>query len=155
MNRDAMHFICDQIRQVCKPRPWLFADGVTRMAEGRLAYAIGDQLAQDKLMCKVGRGCSVCWAPAKKLDYTNKIWPLRDSAALLRSMQHLANDCLNDAGEVKHGKSQAIKEWEKEIEPKKSKKRKSKIEELKLPYNPEEEASDPRSWSDNPEDYLK
>lgn len=84
------------------------------MAEGRLAYAIGDQLAQDKLMCKVGRGCSVCWAPAKKLDYTNKIWPLRDSAALLRSMQHLANDCLNDAGEVKHGKSQAIKEWEKE-----------------------------------------
>ena len=47
------------------------------------------------------------------------------------------------------------KEWEKEIEPKKARKRKSKIEELKLPYNPEEEASDPRSWSDNPEDYLK
>ena len=49
-NRDAMHFVVDQIHQVCIPLPWLFADGVTRMGEARFAYAVGYQLAQDKLL---------------------------------------------------------------------------------------------------------
>ena len=50
MNCDAMHFVVDQIHQVCIPLPWLFADGVTRMGEARFAYAVGYQLAQDKLL---------------------------------------------------------------------------------------------------------
>lgn len=46
--------------------------------------------------------------------------------------------------------------WKQEVEPKKKeKKKKYKKEELKLPYNPEGDIRDPKSWSDNPEDYLK
>jgi hypothetical protein len=44
-------------------------------------------------------------------------------------------------------------EWEKAINENR-KKRKYKKEDLKLPYIPDNEASDPQSWSDNPEDYL-
>ena len=50
MNCDAMHFVVDQIHQVCTPLPWLFAGGVTGMGEARFAYTVGYRLAQDKLL---------------------------------------------------------------------------------------------------------
>jgi hypothetical protein len=48
--------------------------------------------------------------------------------------------------------------WKEEVEkkePKKAKKKRYKKEETKMPYNPEADIRDPKSWSDNPEDYLK
>ena len=114
VTRESMHILMEQIRIVCRPRAWLFADKEIRMAECRLAYFIGDQPAQDKLLGKLTKGCSVCWAPGEQMDCTDKVWPLRDSAALLRSMRRLAADCLNEAGEVKRGKAEQIKAWETE-----------------------------------------
>ena len=84
------------------------------MGEARFAYAVGDQLGQDKLLCKLGRGCTLCGCPGKKLDSTDRVWPLRDASAILRSMQRIAAECLNDAGEVRHGKLGKIRAWEKE-----------------------------------------
>jgi len=114
VTRESMHILVAQIREVCRPRAWLFADKETRMAEARLAYFIGDQPAQDKLLGKLTKGCSVCWAPADQLDSTDEVWPLRDSAVLLRSMRRLAAECLNEAGEVMRGKAEKIKAWETE-----------------------------------------
>jgi len=112
--RESMHILIAQIRIVCRPRAWLFADKEIRMAEGRLAYFIGDQPAQDKLLGKLTKGCSVCWAPGDQMDSTDKVWPLRGAAALLSSMRRMAADCLNEAGEVKRGKAERIKAWETE-----------------------------------------
>ena len=113
INRDAMAVLICQIRKLCKPRPWLFADGVTRMGVCRLAYTIGDQVAQDKLLSKLTKGCSVCWAGHRDLDSTERVWPLRDSAALLSSMRRVAAECLDDEGGVIYGKGKVIEEWEK------------------------------------------
>ena len=113
MNRESMAVLVSQIRKLRKPRPWLFADGVTRMGVCRLAYTIGDQPAQDKLLSKLTKGCSVCWAGAHDLDSTERVWPLRDSAKLLRSMRRVAAECLDDEGEVIYGKGKVIQDWEK------------------------------------------
>ena len=104
--------IVQEIRKFCKPRPWLFADGVTRLAEGRPAIFIGDQPGQDKLLSKLTKGCSVCMARFEELDCTDKEWPLRDSFELLQSMRRVAAECLNDAGEVIRGKKKILEEWE-------------------------------------------
>jgi hypothetical protein len=47
-----------------------------------------------------------------------------------------------------------IKEEAPIPEPKPKKKRKAKPEGNKLPYDPEANPNDPKSWSNNPEDYL-
>lgn len=112
VHREAMRLIVQEIRQFCKPRPWLFADGVTRLGEGRPAIFIGDQPGQDKLLSKLTKGCSVCMAPFEELDCTDKDWPLRDSLELLQSMRRVAAECLNDAGEVIRGKKKILEEWE-------------------------------------------
>jgi hypothetical protein len=104
--------VVQEIRDFCKARPWNFADGITRLAEGRPAIFIGDQPGQDKLLSKLNKGCSVCWAPFEELDCTDKEWPLRDSCELLRSMRRVVAECLNDAGEVIRGKKKILDEWE-------------------------------------------
>jgi len=80
VHREAMHILVEQIRQACRPRAWLFADRQTRMAVARLAYFIGDQPAQEKLLCKLTQACSVCWAPADQFDCTDRTWPQAFSA---------------------------------------------------------------------------
>ena len=112
VHRSAMHSVAEQIRKFCKARPYLFADGTTRLAEGRPAIFIGDQPGQDKLLSKLTKGCSVCCAPFEELDRTDKEWPLRDSGALLESMRRIADECLNDGGEVIRGKQQVLNDWE-------------------------------------------
>jgi hypothetical protein len=112
VHREAMRLIVQEIRKFCKPRPWLFADGVTRLAKGRPAIFIGDQPGQDKLLSKLTKGCSVCMPPFEEIDCTDKEWPLRDSFELLQSMRRVASACLNDAGEVIRGKKKILEEWE-------------------------------------------
>ena len=89
-------------------------------------------------------------------DTMELAWNMFSDPEFVEFLQEMFDDHLAENAELDEEEAEELeKEWEKEIEPKKARKRKSKIEELKLPYNPEEEASDPRSWSDNPEDYLK
>jgi hypothetical protein len=95
-------------------------------------------------------------AEIEEPDTMELAWNMFSDPEFVEFLQDMFDDHLAENAELDEDEAEELeKEWEKEIEPKKSKKRKSKIEELKLPYNPEEEASDPRSWSDNPEDYLK
>jgi|LakMenEpi03Aug12_release.lakeMendotaPanAssembly.Ray.scaffolds.fasta_scaffold817770_1 hypothetical protein len=67
--------------------------------------------------------------------------------------EHLSD--LEDVEETDEIDEELDAKWEKEVEKSKKRKKKYKKEELKLPYNPDMEASDPQSWSDNPEDYIK
>ena len=110
----AMHPVVERIREFFEAQPYLFAVGVTRLAAGRPAIIIGDQPGQDKLLSKVMKGCSVCCAPFDELDSTDKEWLLRESCELLQSMQRIAAECLNEAGEVKHGKRQVLADWERD-----------------------------------------
>ena len=112
VHRSAMRHVTDEIREFGKPRPYLFADGITRLAEGRPAIFTGDQPGQDKLLSKLTKGCSVCCAPFEELDCTDKEWPLRDAGELLESMRRTADECLNDAGEVIQGKKKVLHDWE-------------------------------------------
>ena len=89
-------------------------------------------------------------------DSNEVAWNLFSDPEFVNFLQDMFEDHLAENEEMDEEEVEELeKEWEKEVEKKKSKKKKFKKEELKLPYKPEEEASDPRSWSDNPEDYLK
>ena len=114
VHRAAMHPVVEQIREVSEARPYLFEDGVTRLAAGRPAIIIGDQPGQEQLLSTATKGCSVCCAPFDELDHTDKEWPLRESSELLQSMQRIAAECLNEAGEVIHGKRQVLADWERD-----------------------------------------
>jgi hypothetical protein len=89
-------------------------------------------------------------------DSIDIAWNLFSDPEFVEFLQDMFDDHLAENEEITEEEIEEIeKEWEKEVEIPKKKKKKFKKEELKLPYNPEEEISDPRSWSDNPEDYLK
>lgn len=82
-------------------------------------------------------------------------WSLFSDPEFVNFLEEIYEEHLGDMEEVEEADDELDAEWEKEVEAPKKKKKKYKKEELKLPYNPEMEASDPQSWSDNPEDYIK
>jgi hypothetical protein len=103
-----------------------------------------------------GTSDEIMAAEIEEPDTMELAWNMFSDPEFVEFLQDMFDDHLAENAELDEEEVEELeREWEKEIEPKKAKKRKSKIEELRLPYNPEEEASDPRSWSDNPEDYLK
>ena len=103
----AMSHVLAQIRKLCMPRSYSFADGKTRMGAVRPAFFIGDQPGHNKHLAKTTKGCEVCMAPSDKLDSTDKTFPARDSQALLRSMRRLAESCLDDEERVLRRKEKA------------------------------------------------
>lgn len=91
-------------------------------------------------------------------DDPNEVaWNLFSDPEFVNFLEEIYEDHINEIQELEEDEEEEEDiNWEKEInEFKKKKKKKYKKEELKLPYNPEKEASDPQSWSDNPEDYIK
>lgn len=82
-------------------------------------------------------------------------WSLFSDPEFVNFLEEIYEEHINDIEDVEEPDEEIEKEWEKEVEVPKKKKKKYKKEELKMPYNPEMEASDPQSWSDNPEDYIK
>ena len=114
-----MHPVVEQIREICEALPYRFADGIsyriTRLVVGRPAIFIGDQPGQDKLLSKVMKDCSVCWAPFDELDHTDKEWSLRDrrtAVNFFNPCSALAAECFNDAGEVIYGKQNVPANWD-------------------------------------------
>lgn len=83
-------------------------------------------------------------------------WNLFSDPEFVDFLQDIYEEHLSDMEDVEEIVDEELDaKWEKEVEKSKKKRKKYKKEELKLPYNPEMEASDPQSWSDNPEDYIK
>ena len=102
------------IRPLAVPRVIQFADKEWRSSVVRVAFFMGDHPAQMKHQGHLTRGCGTCWAEEDDLDCTDRIWPLRDSVELLASMRRIADQCLNEAGEVMRGKLKVIRQWERE-----------------------------------------
>jgi hypothetical protein len=95
-------------------------------------------------------------------DALDMAWNLFSDANFVTFLQELYEDSHIDFDDLDVEESEEEQEelnklWEKEKEePKKPKKKKKfKKEELKMPYTPDGDIKDPKSWSDNPEDYLK
>jgi hypothetical protein len=90
-------------------------------------------------------------------DGMDAAWNLFSDPQFVDFMQEIYDDHMNEIDhmeqEIEEDFDDLDKEWEKTVN--KNKKKKYKKEEFKLPYNPDAKTSDPESWSDNPEDYLK
>ena len=114
VHHGAMDILVKMIRELSKPAIFRFADGEWRSAVARVAFFMGDHIAQMKLRSQFGLACGTCQAPANELDRTDKVWPLRDSKEFLASMRRIAHECLNEAGEIIRGKLKVIKEWERD-----------------------------------------
>jgi hypothetical protein len=87
-------------------------------------------------------------------DPMESMWNLFSDPQFVDFMQDIYEEHLQEIEnideEIEEDFDELDKEWEKTV-----KKNKQKKEEFKLPYNPDAKISDPESWSDNPEDYLK
>jgi|LakMenEpi03Aug12_release.lakeMendotaPanAssembly.Ray.scaffolds.fasta_scaffold06393_26 hypothetical protein len=94
-------------------------------------------------------------------DALDIAWTLFSDTHFVNFLQELYEDSHIDFEEIEEEdlieEEEINKLWEKETEAEKKpkKKRKFKKEELKMPYTPDGDIKDPKSWSDNPEDYLK
>ena len=89
-------------------------------------------------------------------DSNEVAWNLFSDPEFVNFLEEIYEEHLSELQEIEEDEEELDIDWEKEIsEFKGKKKKKFKKEELKLPYKPEKEASDPESWSDNPEDYIK
>ena len=94
-------------------------------------------------------------------DALDIAWTLFSDTHFVNFLQELYEDSHIDFEEIEEDdlieEEEINKLWEKETEAEKKpkKNRKFKKEELKMPYTPDGDIKDPKSWSDNPEDYLK
>ena len=106
-----MHVVLEAIRELNAPAAYLFADGQVLMAEAGLAFVMGDQPAQDKMMGKKSKSCRLCLCPCDKLDSTDETFPLFDWRECHQSLLRTADECLDDDGKVLYGKK-VIERWE-------------------------------------------
>jgi fructose-specific component phosphotransferase system IIB-like protein len=60
-----MHVVLEAIRELNAPAAYRFADGKVLMAEARLAFVMGDQPAQDKMMGKKIKIMQVVFMPLR------------------------------------------------------------------------------------------
>ena len=60
------------------PAAYRFANGQVLMGEARLAFVMGDQPAQDKVIGKKSKSCRSCLCPCDKLDSTDETFPAFD-----------------------------------------------------------------------------
>lgn len=86
-------------------------------------------------------------------DAMDRAWELLSDPNFVGFMEELYEDSYIEI-QAEEEIEEPVVEPVEQIKPKK-KKRKYKKEELKLPYEPDADANDPKSWSDNPEDYYK
>ena len=85
-------------------------------------------------------------------------WTLLSDANFIQFMQELYEDNnfdIEEIEEIETFEAPITETPKEEAKKEKKKKKKYKKDELKLPYTPEGDIADPKSWSDNPEDYLK
>lgn len=93
-------------------------------------------------------------------DSMETAWKLFSDAEFVDFLQELYEENTIDLDMIEEEAEEEVEEeWKEKIEkpipPKAKKKKKYKKENLQLPYNPDGDIKDPKSWSDNPEDYLK
>ena len=91
-------------------------------------------------------------------DAMDVAWELFSDADFVEFLQDLYED--HSIEMIEEEVDEELEEkWKEVVEPEASpkpkKKKKYKKEELKLPYTPDGDIRDPKSWSDNPEDYIK
>ncbi len=118
-------------------------DAYLSFMEGQSAGIMAAELEED------GDALDMAWNLFSDVNFVTFLQELYEDS-------HIDFDDL-DVEESEEEQEELNKLWEKEKEePKKPKKKKKfKKEELKMPYTPDGDIKDPKSWSDNPEDYLK
>ena len=108
----SMHVILEAIRELNAPAAYRFANGKVLMGEARLAFIMGDQPAQDKIMGKKDKSCRYCGCTVDKLDSTYETFPPFDWRGCQESLLRTADECLDDDGKVRYGKKKVIASWE-------------------------------------------
>ncbi len=78
------------------------------MVEARLAFVMGDQPAQDKLIGKKSKSCRSCLCPCDKLESTEETFPAFGWRESYQSLLPTADECLDDDGKVLYGKKKVI-----------------------------------------------
>ena len=101
----SMHVILEAIRELNAPAAYRFANGKVLMGEARLAFIMGDQPAQDKIMGKKDKSCRYCGCTVDKLDSTYETFPPFDWRGCQESLLRTADKCLDDDGKVRYGNS--------------------------------------------------
>lgn len=117
-------------------------DAYLSFMEGQTGGIMTAELEED------GDALDVAWTLFSDTHFVNFLQELYEDSHI--DFEEIDEEDLNEEEEIN-------KLWEKETEAEKKpkKKRKFKKEELKMPYTPDGDIKDPKSWSDNPEDYLR
>ena len=117
-------------------------DAYLSFMEGQIGGIMTAELEED------GDALDVAWTLFSDTHFVNFLQELYEDSHI--DFEEIDEEDLNEEEEIN-------KLWEKETEAEKKpkKKRKFKKEELKMPYTPDGDIKDPKSWSDNPEDYLR
>ncbi len=74
------------------------------MGKARLAFVMGDQPAQDKVIGKKSKSCRSCLSPCNELDITDETFPAFDWRERYQSLLSTADECLDNDGKVLYGK---------------------------------------------------
>ena len=82
------------------------------MGETRLAFIMGDQIAQDKMIGKKTKTCRLCGCTVEMLDSTDETFPPFDWREYQESLICTVDECLDDDGKVLYGKKKVIERWE-------------------------------------------
>ena len=114
LHHDCCRALSDAIFEFCKNTVQLRAGNrLVYECAPRLAFISGDyEEVKDHVALK-GRGCYMCKCPAHRMDVSDRRWPLRRLGPVMRSMASLADEVLDDEGNVKRGKGRVITDWER------------------------------------------
>jgi hypothetical protein len=100
----SFNLILEEIRALNAPAAYRFANGQVLMCEARLAFVMGDQPAQDKVIDKNSKSCRSCLCPCDKLDSTDEMFPAFDWRKSYQSLFRTADECLDNDGKVMYVK---------------------------------------------------
>ena len=114
LHHDCCRVLSDAIFEFCRRSVQMRAgNGLVYDCVPRFAFISGDYEEVKMHVALCGCGCYLCECPAKRLDVSNRRWPLRSLGPVMRSMASLANDVLDDDGKVIRGMGKRIEDWER------------------------------------------
>ena len=114
LHHDCCRALSDAIFEFCKSSVQMRAGNqLVYECTPRFAFMSGDFQEVKEHVALMGLGCYMCKCPTDQMHVFDRRWPLRRLGPVMRSMASLADDVLDNDGNVKWGKGKTVTDWER------------------------------------------
>ena len=115
LHHECSRALSKELREFCmRSHAMQTGDGIWYDCVPRLAFLATDYQQARQHLAFSGSGCELCMCPFEELDRPGNNFPIRNFKDVLESLQRLADECLDDRGNIIYGKKKVIEAWQRE-----------------------------------------